>query len=78
MTHIGHPLIGDPLYGRAARLPKSTPSGAAQAIAAFPRQALHAASLSFDHPRTGETFNFSADIPYDIEALVTVLRGFAA
>lgn len=80
MAHAGHPLIGDPLYGhgRAGR-----PSGAnaaalpahvRSALLDFPRQALHAAALTFVHPSTGETLRFAAGMPPDLEALVALLR----
>ncbi len=55
MAHIGHPLLGDPVYLR--RLPaaaRALPDVLRRPLAGFPRQALHAALLAFPHPRTGE------------------------
>lgn len=68
MAHAGHALIGDPVYGGRRKLPKSL------GIDAFPRQALHAATLGFDHPATGERLRFDADLPADMQDLVTKLR----
>ena len=63
MTSIGHPLVGDKTYGNP---PKGTPDILRQ----FPRQALHAAVLTFVHPRTGETLSFSTPLPEDMSCLV--------
>ncbi len=62
---IGHPLLGDPTYGRtpAALRPLLRQLG-------FARQALHAASLGFDHPITGERVDFRAELPPDMQELI--------
>ena len=53
MERVGHPVIGDPLYGTGARaLPSSAGEPARRAVASFARQALHASTLEFEHPRT--------------------------
>lgn len=76
MAHIGHGLIGDPLYGGRRRLSARTVgAAAAEAAAAFPRQALHAATLGFVHPATGEEMAFEAPLPDDMAALLALLRG---
>ncbi len=62
MASIGHPLIGDPVYG-------VVPKGAPEFAAYFPRQALHAGYLGFVHPRTAEKIAFSAPLPDDMRAL---------
>jgi 23S rRNA pseudouridine1911/1915/1917 synthase len=70
----GHPLIGDPLYGRGRRqrtLGLAESSG--QAVAGFRRQALHARSLVFRHPRSGDRLRFDIDLPADIKALIDSL-----
>ncbi|MFC3058797.1 RluA family pseudouridine synthase [Paenirhodobacter populi] len=78
MAHAGHGLIGDPTYGGRRRLPaKVVGEAAAEAAALFPRQALHAATLGFVHPVSGETLSFSSPLPADIEALLAVLRAGA-
>jgi 23S rRNA pseudouridine1911/1915/1917 synthase len=70
MAHIGHPLIGDSTYGagfktKVARLaPK-----ARTAVERLGRQALHAATLGFTHPVTGEELLFESELPADLEAL---------
>jgi 23S rRNA pseudouridine1911/1915/1917 synthase len=69
LAHAGHPLIGDPVYGtRAGRaVTRLGPAGAA--IAAFPRQALHARLLGFSHPATGERLTFESPLPADLFGL---------
>ncbi|MEC9066789.1 MAG: RluA family pseudouridine synthase [Pseudomonadota bacterium] len=64
-SSIGHPLLGDPVYGRtpAALRPLLRQIG-------FARQALHAASLGFDHPVTGERVEFRAELPADMRELI--------
>ena len=76
LAHIGHPLIGDPVYGaRAGRaVARTGPAGAE--IAAFPRQALHARLLGFCHPATGETLSFESPLPADMEGLLANLELF--
>lgn len=75
LTHIGNPLLGDPEYGRqfASRGVKLPPE-AANLYDNFNRQALHARTLGFKHPGTGEAVSFSADLPVEMEALVTALQ----
>lgn len=62
MTYIGHPLLGDPVYG-----PKKQPIN-------LEGQALHARVLGFIHPRTGEYMEFEAPLPPHFEALLERLR----
>ncbi|HUF85825.1 MAG TPA: RluA family pseudouridine synthase [Thermohalobaculum sp.] len=73
-AHVGHPLIGDPVYGRPrAPSAKRAAPGQAAALAAFPRQALHAASLGFRHPVSGAPLFFEAPPPPDLRELVAIL-----
>ncbi|MBR0670925.1 RluA family pseudouridine synthase [Roseomonas soli] len=76
MAHIGHPLVGDPVYLRrtpaAARL---LPGATRDALLAFPRQALHAATLGFRHPVTGQALSFSSPLPADLAELIALLDG---
>ncbi|MEX0365400.1 MAG: RluA family pseudouridine synthase [Ruegeria sp.] len=75
MAHAGHGLIGDPVYGGKRKLAqKALPVQAAEAVRAFPRQALHAAVLGFEHPVTGEHLRFEAPIPQDMADLIAALR----
>lgn len=76
MASIGHPLVGDSSYLR--RIPsaaKSLPTGMRGAMLDFPRQALHAASLGFNHPRTKEHLMFETPMPPDMQRLMALLDG---
>ncbi|NOV03395.1 RluA family pseudouridine synthase [Paenibacillus planticolens] len=61
MKFIGHPLVGDPMYGKSKGM-------------LMDGQALHAAILGFEHPRTGEWLQFEAPIPSDMEHLLQTIR----
>jgi len=63
LQHIGHPLLGDPVYRRGAR-----------SNVDFPRQALHAAELELVHPRTGRRKDWKAPLPADMKKLLAALR----
>ncbi len=70
LAHIGHPLMGDPVYGagfktRASRLAPE----AAEALAALGRQALHAYLLAIAHPVTGQPLEFRSELPADLARL---------
>ena len=70
----GHPLVGDPLYLR--RIPaaaRGLDEPRRQILLDFPRQALHAATLGFIHPRTGQRMHFEAALPEDMGGLLTTL-----
>jgi 23S rRNA pseudouridine1911/1915/1917 synthase len=73
MGHIGHPLLGDPVYGkgRGTMLAK-TPDG--EIFKDFRRQALHAAVLGFVHPVTGEDMRFETGMPKDLARLQAWLK----
>lgn len=72
MTYAGHSLIGDQVYGSRRAIPKGAlPEEVSQKIYQFPRQALHAATLGFIHPITGEKLSFSADLPQDMQNLLS-------
>jgi len=75
MAHIGHPLLGDSVYGAGFKTKAGRLSDEARAaLAALGRQALHAAILAFDHPITGEPLAFESPLPDDFSRLVKVLR----
>ncbi|MGF1544255.1 MAG: RluA family pseudouridine synthase, partial [Parvularculaceae bacterium] len=78
MAHVGHPLIGDKTYGRpglAGLRPGDAAADAALAVVAgFRRQALHARTLGFAHPITGEAMSFDAEPPADFRTLADALR----
>ncbi len=70
MASIGHPLLGDPVYGR-------TPSRLRPILSRlhFARQALHAAVLGFGHPVTGAEMRFESTLPADMAGLLVELKG---
>ncbi|MDQ6647505.1 MAG: 23S rRNA pseudouridine(1911/1915/1917) synthase RluD [Pseudomonadota bacterium] len=74
MAHIGHALIGDPLYGGGLKLPKGASAELIATLRGFRRQALHAEKLAFNHPVTGEALSFSAERPDDQRVLIEALR----
>ncbi|MDP6374247.1 MAG: 23S rRNA pseudouridine(1911/1915/1917) synthase RluD [Pseudomonadales bacterium] len=74
LASIGHPLVGDRRYGARGLLPRGGSSAFVERVRAFPRQALHAHSLSFDHPASGKTLDFSAPVPDDLQGLIDALR----
>ena len=75
LTHAGHALLGDPVYGGPRRLSARVVGARAAEIGnGFPRQALHAATLGFAHPVTGAQMEFSAPLPGDIAGLIGALR----
>jgi 23S rRNA pseudouridine1911/1915/1917 synthase len=77
MASIGHPLVGDPVYGRRTRTSNPHDSEADRALRTFPRQALHAYLLGFSHPVTGERLLFRSSIPSDINNLIDLLTNAA-
>lgn len=79
MAHIGHPLIGDQVYGRGPGLPGLRPGAAnvdaaIEAVRNFRRQALHARVLGFAHPITGQTLRFETPPPDDLASLINILK----
>ena len=78
LSHLGHPLIGDKVYGRARRPPRAKDEAEAkayEAAATFPRQALHARLLGFQHPSTHKHLRFESPWPPDFAELIAALRG---
>jgi 23S rRNA pseudouridine1911/1915/1917 synthase len=74
MAAAGHPIVGDPLYlRRIPAISKGMPEALRRAMLDFPRQALHAASLGFSHPRTGAMLRFETPPPADLAALLGLL-----
>ena len=77
MAHIGHPLVGDPLYGGSLKLPKGASPELVAALRSFRRQALHAERLSFEHPIERQLLEWRAPRPADMEQLLLALKGDA-
>jgi 23S rRNA pseudouridine1911/1915/1917 synthase len=70
LAAIGHPLLGDPVYGPGFKTKASQlPERAREALAALDRQALHAHILALEHPVTGELMRFRSELPADLAAL---------
>jgi 23S rRNA pseudouridine1911/1915/1917 synthase len=74
MAHLKHPIVGDPLYGGSLRLPRAASEELVAALRGFKRQALHAETLEFIHPLTGEPLRCSAPVPADMQELMRLLR----
>lgn len=73
LSHIGHPIIGDDVYGNRQQLRAGLTQEQRDAIQKFPRQALHAYKLGFIHPETGEQVEVTAPLPDDIVRLCNIL-----
>jgi 23S rRNA pseudouridine1911/1915/1917 synthase len=74
LSSIGHPLLGDPLYGRKGRPGAIHDPVLKECVKRMNRQALHAHRLGFDHPRTGERVHFVSPIPHDMKEVLEWLR----
>jgi len=77
LTHIGHPVVGDPVYGVGWERGMGGPtrSWAVKLSNRVPRQFLHAAELTFDHPLSGERLRFQAPLPADLAKAAAWARG---
>ncbi len=77
LQHIGHPVVGDAVYGGEQRALNDADTPALkQVLSQFRRQALHARLLGFEHPETGEQLTFSAEMPKDMQQLVDAFQIF--
>jgi 23S rRNA pseudouridine1911/1915/1917 synthase len=74
LAHLHHPLIGDPVYGRRLVQPRGAGDKLLEVLRAFKRQALHAATLAFDHPSTAQRLELTVPPPGDFERLLDALR----
>ncbi|OHV11486.1 23S rRNA pseudouridine(1911/1915/1917) synthase RluD [Kushneria phosphatilytica] len=74
MQHRRFPLIGDPLYGGRLKLPMGGSEALKTLLREFPRQALHARRLAFEHPVDGASMEFHAELPDDMVTLLDTLR----
>ncbi len=72
MDSIGHPVVGDPLYGKR-KIPSATPKPIADRIKGLKRQLLHALSLGFRHPETNEELRFTSPYPDDMALIIELL-----
>jgi 23S rRNA pseudouridine1911/1915/1917 synthase len=78
MAHLKYPIIGDPLYGGPLKLPKGATEELAAVLRGFKRQALHAETLEFAHPISGEPVRATAPVPADLKQLLDALRADTA
>jgi 23S rRNA pseudouridine1911/1915/1917 synthase len=74
LTSMGHPLLGDPLYGRKGKPGTIQDPVLKECVKRMDRQALHAQRLGFNHPRTGERVQFVSPIPQDMREVLEWLR----
>lgn len=70
---MGHPVVGDALYGGVRRPPRDCPPELAYALENLQGQLLHAYEIEFDHPITGEPMSFTAPLPEDFQEILTCL-----
>jgi 23S rRNA pseudouridine1911/1915/1917 synthase len=78
LSHLKYPIVGDPVYGGRFAQPRGAVPELVATLRAFKRQALHAAILGFDHPRTGKRLELSSPVPEDFKELLRALRDDAA
>jgi 23S rRNA pseudouridine1911/1915/1917 synthase len=76
LSHIGHSLIGDPIYGGRVRFPKKASDELKETLLNFQRQALHSKKLTLSHPISGEIMSWKASLPDDMFKLLDVLKKF--
>jgi len=76
LAQDGHPLLGDPVYGGRRGRQKGEKAALVVYLAGFGRQALHAATLGFSHPRTARAMQYQADDPADFNKLIKYLDSF--
>jgi 23S rRNA pseudouridine1911/1915/1917 synthase len=74
LSHLKYPIVGDPVYGGRFGRPRAATADLIDALRFFKRQALHAATLSFDHPRSGKRLTLQSEVPADFAHLLAVLR----
>ena len=74
MAHLKHPIVGDPLYGGPLKLPRGATPELVEALRGFKRQALHAETLEFAHPVSGQPIRCTAPVPADLRQLMDALR----
>ena len=74
LSYLGFPIIGDSVYGGRKRYAKGTSDQLRLVIDNFKRQALHARSLTLEHPSTNELMSFTSDLPKDMTLLMNALK----
>lgn len=74
MAYIGHTLIGDPVYGSSRRQMRGVPEDVRSSLTSFPRQALHAYLLGFNHPHGGQPHRYESSMPEDMQHLIDLME----
>lgn len=74
LAHLGHPVVGDPVYGGRARSPAGISASVRDAVRTFRRQALHAGALKLRHPAKETLLGWKADLPGDFQDLLAQLE----
>ena len=74
LSSIGHPVLGDGVYGRFRQFARHYPENLRQILAEFSGQALHAKTLGFVHPRTNKHIHFDSQLPKDMQSVTSALR----
>ncbi len=74
LAHVGYPVLADPVYGGRRRIPPASGPELLEALASMRRQALHAARLRLEHPRTGRAMSWEAPLPADMQRVLTALE----
>jgi len=73
MAYIKYPIVGDPVYGGRKKIPPNASDELIELLRTFPRQALHATTLTLVHPVGGEQMQWQSDLPEDIQQLIGLL-----
>ena len=76
LSHIGHPLIGDPIYGGRVRYPKKASQELKESLKNFERHALHSKKITMAHPISGEVMSWKSLLPVDMAKLLKVLKEY--
>ena len=76
LSHIGHPLVGDQIYGGRVRFPKNSSQELKEALSNFNRQALHSRKLTLNHPAKRDLMTWKVDLPSDMKELLDTLNFF--
>jgi len=74
LSHIGFPIIGDPLYGSRNKFSRGSSEELKKIISNFKRQALHAEELQLIHPSSGELLSFKVSMPSDMQTLLDQIK----
>jgi 23S rRNA pseudouridine1911/1915/1917 synthase len=74
LSHLRFPIVGDPVYGGRFARPRGVTDALAGTLRDFKRQALHAATLGLDHPRSAKRLTLQSPVPADFAGLLAALR----